>query len=170
MPITICAQRILVPSSSGVPFRKALELLPAAVQGRNLVQIGMAEFSNSPKLAGYARAKGVTVIPGRGLREGGMREAVASGLAIAGDGSEAIYVSVDIDCIDQAQAPGTAAPNPFGLDLRDVQEALRSIAAHPKVVGLDVVEISPPFDRDDMTGRAGASLVLSFLYGLASRA
>jgi formiminoglutamase len=155
--------------SSGVPFRKALELLPEAVRGRNLVQIGIAEFSNSPQLADYARAQGVTVIPGRGLRHDGMREAVAKALQIADNGTEAIYLSVDIDCIDQAQAPGTAAPNPFGLDLRDVQEAVRAIGAHPKVIGMDLVEIAPPYDRDDMTGRAGASLVLSFLCGLAGR-
>jgi formimidoylglutamase len=154
--------------SSGVPFRKALEMLPEAVRGRNLVQIGIAEFSNSPQLADYARAQGVTVIPGRGLRHKAMQDAVAKALEIAGDGTEAIYLSVDIDCIDQAQAPGTAAPNPFGLDLRDVQEAVREIGAHPKVIGMDLVEISPAYDRDDMTGRAGASLVLSFLYGLAS--
>ena len=156
--------------SSGVPFRKALENLSETVFGRNLVQIGIAEFSNSPKLADYARARGVTVKPGRGLRHDGMRAAVAKALEIAGDGTDAIYVSVDIDCVDQAQAPGTAAPNPFGLDLRDVQEALRQIGAHPKVAAMDLVEISPAYDRDDMTGRAGASLVLSFLYGLANRA
>ena len=155
--------------SSGVPFRKALELMPEAVRGQNLVQIGIAEFSNSPQLADYARAQGVTVIPGRGLRHKAMEGAVTKALQIAGDGTEAIYLSVDIDCIDQAQAPGTAAPNPFGLDLRDVQEALRQIGAHPKITGMDLVEISPPYDRDDMTGRAGASLVLSFLHGLARR-
>jgi formiminoglutamase len=154
--------------SSGVPFRKALELLPEAVRGRNLVQIGIAEFSNSPPLAEYARAHGVTVIPGRGLRHDAMRDAVTKALEIAGDGTDAIYLSLDIDCIDQAQAPGTAAPNPFGLDLRDVQEAVREIGANPRVVGMDLVEISPPYDRDDITGRAGASLVLSFLYGLAN--
>jgi formimidoylglutamase len=155
--------------SSGVPFRKALETLSQAVLGRNLVQIGIAEFANSPQLAAFAGACGVTVIPGRGLRHDGMRKAVEQALERASDGTDAIYVSVDIDCIEQAQAPGTAAPNPFGLDLRDVQEALRLIGAHAKIAGFDLVEISPPFDRDDMTGRAGASLVLSFLYGLASR-
>ena len=87
---------------------------------------------------------------------------------IAGDGTDAIYISVDIDCIDQAQAPGTAAPNPFGLDLHEVQEAFRTLGASPKVAGMDLVEISRQFDQDNMTGRAGASLVLSFLYGLAS--
>ena len=155
--------------SSGVPFRKALETLPEAVRGRNLVQLGMAEFTNSPQLADYASVHGVTVVPGRDLRRDGMTGAVERALQIAGDGTDAIYVSVDIDCIDQAQAPGTAAPNPFGLDLRDVQEALRRIGTDPKVIGLDLVEISPQFDRDNMTGRAGASLVLSFLYGLSRR-
>ena len=155
--------------SSGVPFCKALESLPEAVRGENLVQIGMAEFTNSPQFADYARRCGITVIPGRGLRGGALAEVVGRALEIAGQGTDGIYLSVDIDCIDQAQAPGTAAPNPFGLDLRDVQEALRVIGAHPRILGMDLVEISPPFDLDNMTGRAGASLVLSFLYGLASR-
>ena len=155
--------------SSGVPFRKALELLPAAIHGRNLVQLGMSEFTNSPQLAAYAEAQGVTVLPGRDLRRNGVAEGVRHALEVAGNGTDAIYVSVDIDCIDQAQAPGTAAPNPFGLDLRDIQEALRALGAAPAVAGMDLVEISPSFDRDNMTGRAGASLVLSFLYGLASR-
>jgi formimidoylglutamase len=155
--------------SSGVPFRKALEMLPDAVHGANLVQLGMSEFTNSSQLAEYARAQGVTVMPGRDLRRDGVEAGVRRALEIAGDGTDAIYVSVDIDCIDQAQAPGTAAPNPFGLDLRDIQEALRLIGNAPKTVGMDLVEIAPPFDRDNMTGRAGASLVLSFLYGLATR-
>ena len=155
--------------SSGVPFRKALETLGGAVRGRNLVQLGLAEFANSPQLAEYARAHGVTVIAGRALRREGMAAGVRRALEIAGDGTDAIYVSLDIDCIDQAQAPGTAAPNPFGLDLFDVQEALRTLGADRRVAGFDLVEISPPFDRDNMTGRAGASLVLSFLYGMSQR-
>jgi arginase family enzyme len=46
---------------------------------------------------------------------------------------------------------------------------LRPIGAHRKTLGMDLVEISPPFDRDDMTGRTGASLILSFLYGMSAR-
>ena len=155
--------------SSGVPFRKALELLPEAISGRRLVQIGMAEFSNSAQLADYARAQGATVIPGREVRRNGMAAAIERAIEIAAEGADAVYVSVDIDCIDQSQAPGTAAPNPFGLDAHDVQEALRTLGAHPKTVGMDLVEISPPFDRDDVTGRTGASFILSFLYGMSLR-
>lgn len=156
--------------SSGVPFRKSLELLDGALSGRNLVQIGMAEFANSPQLAGYAAEQGVAVIPALEVRRRGMAAVVEQALALATDGVDALYVSVDIDCIDQSQAPGTAAPNPGGLDARDVQDALRRIGGHPKTVGFDLVEISPPFDHDDVTGRTGAALVLNLLFGLAGRA
>src|SRR6185437_1771211 len=149
---------------------KALELPGAPLAGRNLVQIGMAEFANSPQLAGYAREMGVTVFPEREVAMRGMATIVEEALARAGEGTDAIYVSVDIDCIDQSQAPGTAAPNPCGLDARDLQAALRRIAAHPKFVGFDLVEIAPPFDIQNVTGRTGAALVLNVLYGLAARA
>jgi arginase family enzyme len=48
-------------------------------------------------------------------------------------------------------------------------KALRRIAGHPKVIGFDLVEISPPFDVQGITGRTGAALILNFLYGLATR-
>ncbi len=155
--------------SSGVPFRKALELPGSPIAGRNLVQIGIAEFANSPQLAAYAREMGVTVFPQLAVERQGMAVIVEQALDLAGEGTDAIYLSVDIDCIDQSQAPGTAAPNPSGLDARDVQAALRRIASHSKMIGFDLVEIAPPFDVQGITGRTGAALVLNVLYGLASR-
>lgn len=154
--------------SSGVPFRKALEMDDTLLDGRNLVQIGMAEFTNSPQLDDYAQEMGVTVVSGLEVRERGMADVVDQALAVAGDGTDAIYVSVDIDCIDLSQAPGTAAPNPFGLPAHDIQLALRRLGASGKVIGADLVEISPPFDPRNLTGSTGASLVLSLLYGLSS--
>lgn len=155
--------------SSGVPFRKALELLDGRVRGRNLVQVGMAEFTNARSLSDYAEGVGATVISGLEVRRRGIDDVIDEALVTASDGVDGLYVSVDIDCIDQSQAPGTAAPNPFGLDARDVQAALRRVAAHPLFVAADLVEISPPFDPRNITGATGASLVLSILWGLASR-
>ena len=139
--------------SSGVPFRKALKFDCDPIQGRNLVQIGMTEFCNAPRHAAYAREQGVTVIPGLTVRREGMDKAIDLALEKAGDGTAAIYVSIDVDAIDQSQAPGTAAPNPGGLDARDVQQALRRLAREPRCVGCDIVEISPPLDVNNMTGR-----------------
>jgi formimidoylglutamase len=155
--------------SSGVPFRKALNFPANPVLGRNLVQIGLGEFANSPVHADYAAAQGVTVIPALDVFDRGIDDCVAEALRRAADGTEAIYVSVDVDVIDQSQAPGTAAPNPHGLDARQVYRAVRAIGRHPATVGMDVVEISPPFDRGNMTGNVGAMLVLSFLAGVAER-
>jgi formimidoylglutamase len=153
--------------SSGVPFRKALEFPGSPILGRNLVQIGMGEFANSPELLGYAREMGVTVVPQLEVAERGMASVVERAIAIAADGTDALYVSVDIDAIDQSQAPGTAAPNPCGLDARDVQAALRRIAQHPKMAGFDLVEIAPAYDLQGITARTGAMLVLNVLYGLS---
>ena len=100
----------------------------------------------------------------------GIEAAVETALARAGDGTAGIYVSIDVDAIDQSQAPGTAAPNPNGLDARDVQWALRRLAADPRVVGAEIVEISPPLDINGMTANLGAALTLSFFMGLVDRA
>jgi formimidoylglutamase len=154
--------------SSGVPFRKALEMPGTLLSGPNLVQIGMAEFTNSPELDDYAKAMGVTVISGLEVRERGIASVVDQALRIAGEGTDAIYLSVDIDVLDLSQAPGTAAPNPFGLAAHDVQHALRKIGASGLLVGADLVEISPPFDPRNITGSTGAALILSLLYGLSS--
>lgn len=155
--------------SSGVPFRKALNFKEDPIAGRNLVQIGIADFCNAPAHLAYAIEQGVTVFSNLEVRDIGIDKVVETAIERAGDGVAAIYVSVDIDSIDHSQAPGTAAPNASGLDARDVQRALRRIAQHPKVIGLDIVEISPPLDINDMTANTGAMLALNFLYGIGCR-
>lgn len=155
--------------SSGVPFRKALSFPGQPILPCNLVQIGLGEFTNSPVHAGFAREQGITVIPATMVFEQGLDAAVTQALERAGDGTDAIYVSVDIDVIDQAQAPGTAAPNAYGLDARDLARAVRRIARTPAVAGIDIVEISPELEPLNLTANTGAMLVLSFLAGVAER-
>ena len=155
--------------SSGVPLRKALTFDGAPLRGRNLVQIGIAEFANAPGHAEYAREQGVRVIGNVEVFERGLDACVGEALERAGDGTDAIYVTVDIDAIDHAQAPGTAAPNPNGLDARDLYRALRTIARRPGTIGLDVVEIAPSLEHGNLTANVGAMLVLSFLAGVAER-
>lgn len=151
--------------SSGVPFRNLLEKRPEQIRGENLVQIGIADFCNTPVHQDYAREKGVTVMSNLAVRRDGMDAAIDTALARATDGTGAFWISVDVDAIDQSQAPGTAAPNPFGLDGRDVALALRRMAAHPKCAGVEIVEISPPLDVNNMTGNLGAVLALNFFFG-----
>jgi formimidoylglutamase len=155
--------------SSGVPLRKALTFPDHPVQGRNLVQLGIAEFATAPMHGEYAAEQGVRVIGNLEVFERGLDDCMGEALELAGAGTEAIYVTVDIDAIDQSQAPGTAAPNPNGLDARDVYRAVRRVAREAPVAGLDVVEIAPGHEQGNLTGNVGAMLVLSFLAGVAER-
>jgi formimidoylglutamase len=156
--------------SSGVPFRRLLERWPEQVRGEALVQIGIGEFCNAPAHAAYARGQGVTVRSDVAVRRLGLARVVDEALSHLEERADLLWISFDVDCIDQSQAPGTAAPNPAGLDARDLQEAVRRIAAHPAFAGIEIVEISPPFDVAGITANVGAALVLNALMGIAEGA
>ena len=79
-----------------------------------------------------------------------------------------LYLSVDIDVLDPAHAPGTGTPEPGGLTTRELQELLRGLAGM-SIAGADVVEVSPPFDHAELTGLAAAQVVYELLALLASR-
>jgi formimidoylglutamase len=155
--------------SSGVPMRKALGFEGSPLRGRNLVQIGIAELANAPEHARFAKEQGIRVIGNLEVFERGLAACVDEALERAADGTEALYVTVDVDSIDASQAPGTAAPNPNGLDARDLYRAVRRIARVPQVAGMDVVEISPTLEHGNLTGNVGAMLALSFLAGVSER-
>jgi formimidoylglutamase len=155
--------------SSGVPLRKALGFDGSPLRGRNLVQIGIAELANAPEHARFADEQGVRVIGNLEVFERGLAACVDEALERAADGTDALYVTVDVDAIDHSQAPGTAAPNPNGLDARDVYRAVRRIARVPQVAGMDVVQISPALEHGNLTGNVGAMLALSFLAGVSER-
>lgn len=84
-----------------------------------------------------------------------------------------VYVSVDIDVLDPAFAPGTGTPEPAGLSSRELFRLVRGLAG-ANLVGADVVEVAPPYDHAEATGLAAANLVYEFVsmfgYGSATRA
>jgi agmatinase len=76
------------------------------------------------------------------------------------DGCDRIYMSLDMDAIDPAYAPGLGTPEPFGMTPRDVRTVIRRFA--PKTVGFDVVEISPEYDHGT-AALLGAKLIRDFI-------
>lgn len=78
-----------------------------------------------------------------------------------------VYVTFDIDCLDPAFAPGTGTPVCGGLNSDKVLKILRGLAGM-NIVGMDVVEVSPPYDHSDVTALAGATVALELLYAWAS--
>jgi formiminoglutamase len=98
-----------------------------------------------------------------------METCILEALGIAGDGTDLIYVSVDIDCLAYPWAVGTSASSPEGLSAWDLLEAVFICGQHAKVAALDVVEIDPMRDVSDLTARSGCSTILAFLAGLYRR-
>jgi agmatinase len=81
-------------------------------------------------------------------------------------GDAPVYVSIDIDVLDPAHAPGTGTPEPGGLSTREMMLILRGMAGLP-IVGADVVEVAPPYDHAELTALAAANLAYECLALLA---
>ena len=153
--------------SNGSPVR---ELLDEGLDGRHVVQIGIADFSNSAAYANDAVREGITVYPRDVLRTRPMDDVVDEALTIAGAGGRPVYVDIDLDVVDRAGSPGApprrrAASHPTRSASR--KRRLRSRSAH---AGLDVTEVDVDRDDDERTVRLAALTVLEALAGLARRA
>jgi agmatinase len=79
------------------------------------------------------------------------------------------YLSVDIDVADPAFAPGTGTPEPGGLTSRELLWTVRTLARHLDLVGMDVVEVAPPYDHADITAILANRCVMEFLAARAHR-
>ena len=74
-----------------------------------------------------------------------------------------MFLSFDIDSIDSGFVPGTGSPEPGGLLPREALKALRMIAREGGLCGMEVVEISPPYDVSDMTAQLGCRAIMDVL-------
>jgi agmatinase len=142
------------------PVHRVLDL--PNVDGRNVVIIG-AHGAANPKLEkDVADAHGVTVFSIRDVDRLGIDEVARRSLEAAGDGTESIYLSVDIDVLDGAFAWGTCGPELGGMTGRELVRALEIVGAGP-IEALDMVEVSPFLDPSGNTARAGARVVIDVL-------
>lgn len=151
---------------NGTPFRQLVE---GGIDGKNVVELGIHGFMNASYYRQWANEQGITTITGRDVHKRGMEACILEALGIAGDGTDLIYVSVDIDCLAYPWAAGTSASSAEGLSAWDLLEAMYICGQHPNVAALDVVEIDPTRDVGDQTARSGCSTILTFLAGLYRR-
>lgn len=153
--------------SNGSPIWR---LIQAGLPGKNIVQIGIADFANSAEYADRAREHGVTVITRAQMRSASMPEIIAKALEIAGMGGREIYVDVDVDVCDRSVAPACPASLPGGISADELRHGVRVITSDKRVRALDITEIDASIDSDDQrTVRLAALLVLEAAAGLASR-
>jgi len=154
--------------SNGSPVR---QLLAEGLPGAHVVQIGLADFSNSAHYASVAREAGVTVVTRDVLRHRDIASVVAEALEVAGAGGRPVYVDIDVDVCDRSTVPGCPAAAPGGLSADELRRAVRTVAADARVRALDITEIDVTRDAaDGRTVRLGALLVLEAALGIAKRA
>ncbi len=153
--------------TNGTPFRTILE--SGAVSGKHVVQIGLRDFVNAKAYHEYVLGHGVTVFTARQVFKLGLSAILHEAMKIAGTDTDAIYVSFDMDVLDQSFVPGVPAPSPGGLTTWDAMEALEWLGMQKHVQVLDIVCADPTQDVRDLTTRVASNLMLSFLTGLALR-
>ena len=151
----------------GQPMRRLIE--SGAVRGDRFLQIGLRGYWPPPEtldwMAGQRmRSYEMTEIGWRGLQA-----CLTEAFAIATDECEGVFLSVDIDVCDPGHAPGTGTPEPGGLSARELLDSVRRICLELPVVGVDVVEVSPPYDHSDITAALANRVVLEALSSIARR-
>jgi agmatinase len=149
--------------ASGVPIRLAVEKLNGRVRGQNITQIGIAGWENTKAAADYVAAQGIRVYSAREVQTTPVEKLVDEAVSRALDGTDGMWISVDIDAVDGAFAPGTNCPTVGGLTSHQMLELVWRLAQVPQVVGLDLSEVSPPLDRDGITVQLAATTILTFL-------
>jgi agmatinase len=129
---------------------------------KNLVQMGIGGWYGSRPGAIVAKRRGTSVMTVTDVTDLGPKKAAEMALELAWEGCKAVYLSFDIDSIDAGFVPGTGSPEPGGLLPREALEIMRLIAREG-LCGMEVVEISPPYDVSDMTAQLGCRAILDVL-------
>jgi agmatinase len=144
----------------GTPFFHATNI-PNAPPA-NLVQIGIGGWTGSRAGVKNAREGRATSITISDIDRWGLERVAEMALEIAWKNAKAVFLSFDIDCIDPGFAPGTGTPEAGGLLPREVFRMLR-ILTWEGIAGLEVVEVSPPYDVGDATSILGVRVVQDVL-------
>jgi agmatinase len=151
----------------GTPMRRLIE--SGACRGDRFLQVGLRGY--------WPEAETLDWMRDQGMRSFEMSEIVAKGLdavldevmSVAMSECDAVFLSVDVDVVDPGSAPGTGTPEPGGLSSRQLLDAVRRIAMSVPLAGVDIVEVSPPYDHAEVTAYLGNRIALEALGGLAWR-
>ncbi len=130
--------------SSGM--RRALEL--PQVTGHNFVQVGLRGYTTVEQYE-VAEALGVQAITTNQFNQKGAKAVAEQALAWASQGTEAIYMTVDLDVVNPGEAPGTGWPEPGGLTAQQLLDFVNIVA--PNVTAIDVAELNPNYDSPART-------------------
>lgn len=151
----------------GQPMRRLIE--SGAVRGDRFLQIGLRGYWPPPSILEWMAQQKMRSYEMTEITTRGLEECLTEAFAIATDECDGVYLSVDIDVVDPGNAPGTGTPEPGGLSSRQLLDSVRRICYELPVVGVEVVEVSPPYDHADITAMLGNRVVLEALSAIARK-
>jgi agmatinase len=151
----------------GQPMRRLIE--SGAARGDRFLQMGLRGYWPGPETLAWMAEQGMRSYEMTEIVARGLDECLTEAFVIASDECDGVFLSVDIDVCDPGHAPGTGTPEPGGLTARQLLDAVRRICYELPVVGIDVVEVAPPYDHADITALLGNRVVLEALSAIARR-
>ena len=152
--------------SHGTPFYRLVE--QGHRDSRRYVQIGLRGYWPGEAEFTWQAGHGVTSFFMHDVRELGIEEVVGRTVGLVSDGP--VFLTIDVDVLDPAFAPGTGTPEPGGMTTVDLLWAARTLATELELVGADVVEVIPTaVGSADITALAADRIVREILTGIALR-
>ena len=152
--------------SHGTPMYRLVE--SGSVHPERYVQIGLRGYWPGPAEFEWQAAKGITSFFAHDVRELGIEEVVGRTIGIVGEGP--VFLSIDIDVLDPAFAPGTGTPEPGGLTSAELLWAARTVATDLELVGADLVEVIPTaVGSADVTALVAERTAREVMTGIALR-
>ncbi len=150
------------PYSHACPLRRTLETERFSPENTLLVATRCFERAGLE----YIQKHRMTMFSADDIARRGI-QAVAGDILRRCDGFSNVYLSIDIDALDPAYAPGTGIPDAGGISTRELMTLIRMLHPLP-VVGADLVEVAPPLDRSDITSFAAVKIIME-IFGLVQR-
>jgi agmatinase len=151
----------------GQPMRRLIE--SGALRGDRFLQIGLRGYWPPPETLDWMAGQGMRSYEMSEIGRRGLQVCLTEAFVTAKDECDGVFLSVDIDVCDPGHAPGTGTPEPGGLSARELLDSVRRICLELPVVGVDVVEVSPPYDHSDITAALANRVVLEALSAIARR-
>ncbi len=152
--------------SHGTPMYRLVE--QGHVDPERYAQIGLRGYWPGEEEFGWQRQKGITALFMHDIRERGIEAIVEQAVKVAGDGPT--FLSVDVDVLDPAYAPGTGTPEPGGMTSAELLWACRELCSKLEIAGADVVEVIPRGGGSaDLTCLVADRIVREIATGIALR-
>jgi arginase len=137
------------------------ESLGPKLRPQNVAVVGVRDLDADERT--LMRASGVHVYSMEAIDRLGIQEVMRLAMEAACEGTEGLWLSLDLDVIDPTFAPGVGTPVMGGLNYREAHLAVELIAETGRLRGMDLVEVNPILDRENMTGRLAVELAASAL-------